>query len=59
MEDRHLTAIDVRRPRYSTPQNLTSTNVGMTKLQQLDRGDFQRISVHLAVDIHAKVIFLV
>ena len=28
-------------------------------LQQFDRRDFQRIALHVAADVHAKVVFLV
>jgi hypothetical protein len=28
-------------------------------LQQFDRRDFQRVALHIAADVHAKVVFLV
>jgi hypothetical protein len=32
---------------------------GIAGLQQLDGSDFQRVALHVSVDIHAKMIFLV
>ncbi len=32
---------------------------GVAGLQQLDRGDFQRIALHVPADVHAQVVLLV